>query len=50
MEMEHLSFKKPLNGISGEHYEEVLGKRLAKDLKTGGALHWSDLEGGNTAE
>ncbi len=50
LKLEHLSFKKPLNGISGEHYEEVLGKRLAKDLKTGGALHWSDLEGGNTAE
>ena len=49
LKLEHLSFKKPLNGISGEHYEDVLGKRLAKDLKMGGALHWSDLEGGNAA-
>ncbi|MDE6604094.1 MAG: N-acetylneuraminate synthase family protein [Lachnospiraceae bacterium] len=46
LELQALSFKKPLTAISGEHYEEVLGKRLLKDLKMGEALRWSDLEGG----
>lgn len=50
LKLEDLSFKKPLNGISGEHYEEVLGKKLIKDLKIGGALHWSDLEDGSVAK
>lgn len=50
LEMEALSFKKPLNGISGEDYEKALGKRLVKDLKSGEALRWSDLEGGDRAE
>lgn len=50
LKIEYLSFKKPLNGISGECYEEVLGKRLAKDLKAGEALQWSDLEGVSAVE
>lgn len=50
LEMEALSFKKPLNGISGEDYEKALGKRLVKDLRRGEALRWSDLEGGDRAE
>lgn len=50
LEMEAFSFKKPLNGISGENYEDVVGKTAAKNLKMGEALQWSDLEGRSVAE
>lgn len=43
LDMESLSFKKPLKGVSGESYEDVLGRRAAKDLKAGEALQWSEL-------
>lgn len=48
--IDKVAFKKPLKGISGEYYEDALGKRAAKDLKKGEALQWSDLEGGSAAE
>lgn len=48
--IDKVAFKKPLKGISGEHYEDALGKRAAKDLKKGEALQWSDLEGGSAAK
>lgn len=42
--MEHMCFKKPLNGISGEEYENITGKRAGRNLKCGEALQWSDIE------
>lgn len=50
LELEALSFKKPLQGVSGEHYEDVLGKRTVKNLKMGEALQWADLESGSAVE
>lgn len=50
LKMEDLSFKKPLQGVSGEHYEDVLGKRSAKELQAGAALQWADLEDGSASE
>lgn len=43
LDMEALSFKKPLKGVSGESYEDVLGRRAAKNLKAGEALQWPEL-------
>ena len=48
LDMEALSFKKPLKGVSGEQYEDVLGKTAARDMKCGEALQWGDLEGDET--
>ena len=48
--MEDLSFKKPLKGVSGEQYKDVLGKTAARDIKCGEALQWSDLVNGSAAE
>lgn len=42
--MEDISFKKPLKGISGEHYEKVMGAKAVRDLKHGDALNWADIE------
>ncbi len=50
LDMDDLSFKKPLKGVSGEQYEDVLGKRTAKDLKMGEALLWSDLDKDSAAK
>ena len=44
LEIEKMSFKKPLKGISGEQYEDVTGKTAVRDLKQGEALQWSDIE------
>ena len=44
IEIEKLSFKKPLKGISGEEYESVVGKRATKPLKKNEALQWTDIE------
>lgn len=44
MEIENLSFKKPLKGISGEQYESVIGKKAVRDLRQGEALQWTDIE------
>lgn len=44
VEIENLSFKKPLKGISGEEYESVVGKRVTKPLKKDEALQWTDIE------
>lgn len=44
MEIEKVSFKKPLNGISGEEYESVMGKKTVRNMKRGEALQWTDIE------
>lgn len=41
---EDLSFKKPMQGISGEEYNNVIGKRALRCLKKDEALQWTDLE------
>lgn len=42
--MEDICFKKPLNGISGDNYEKVVGAKAIRDLKQGEALNWTDIE------
>ena len=44
LDIEKVSFKKPLKGISGEQYENVIGKTAVRDLKQGEALLWADIE------
>lgn len=44
VEIEKVSFKKPLNGISGEEYESVMGKKAVRNMKRGEALQWTDIE------
>lgn len=44
VEIEKVSFKKPLNGISGEEYESVMGKKTVRNMKRGEALQWTDIE------
>lgn len=44
VEVEKVSFKKPLNGISGEEYESVMGKKTVRNMKRGEALQWTDIE------
>lgn len=42
--IEKLSFKKPLQGIPSEQYENVIGKTAVRDLKQGEALLWTDIK------
>ena len=44
LDIEKVSFKKPLKGVSGEQYENVIGKTAVRDLKQGEALLWTDIE------
>lgn len=44
VEIEKLSFKKPLSGISGEEYESIIGKKTVRNMKRGEALQWTDIE------
>ena len=44
LRMEKLALKKPVQGISGEEYGEVIGKKAVRDLKQGEALRWDDIE------
>lgn len=44
LEIDNLSFKKPLKGISGEQYESAIGKKAVRDLRQGEALQWTDIE------
>lgn len=44
LDIEKVSFKKPLKGVSGEKYENVIGKTAVRDLKQGEALLWTDIK------
>ena len=44
LDIEKVSFKKPLKGVSGEQYENVIGKTAVRDLKQGEALLWTDIK------
>tara|TARA_Y100000590_G_scaffold465650_1_gene638530 strand:+ start:362 stop:1354 length:993 start_codon:yes stop_codon:yes gene_type:complete len=44
LEIEHLSFKKPGDGISASSFKDVLGKRIKRDLCVDEQLKESDLE------
>jgi N-acetylneuraminate synthase len=39
----HLGFKKPGDGIPAARYEEVVGRRAARDLPANHKLDWNDL-------
>lgn len=45
---EDITLLRPANGVSAEHYNKVLGRRVTKDLVSGAPLHWSDLECGES--
>lgn len=39
-----LGFKRPANGLSPKHLDEVIGRRLAADVRTDQALTWEMIE------
>ncbi len=39
-----LTFKKPMQGISGEEYDKVIGKRIRRQMKKNEVLRWADIE------
>jgi sialic acid synthase SpsE len=39
-----LGFKRPANGLSPKHLDEVMGRRLAKALAADEALTWDHLQ------
>ena len=41
---EDLTLLRPALGVSAEHYQKILGRRVSKDLSPGDSLMWSDLE------
>lgn len=41
---EYLAMKKPANGISPRHFEQLIGRRLKKKVKKDVPLEWDDLE------
>jgi len=44
LEQQDLAFKRPLQGIAPGEYEQVVGRRLARDLDADEPISWSDLE------
>ena len=45
---EDLTLLRPAIGVSAEHYNKVLGRRVTTDLVSGAPLHWSDLDCGES--
>ena len=41
---EHIAFKRPMNGLSPNYYEQVLGKKLKKDLAKDSPFTKEDIE------
>lgn len=44
IDMQHLAFKKPGDGISAANYREIIGRRIKKDLPKDHKLHEGDFE------
>lgn len=40
---EHLDYVRPVNGIESKYYEEIIGRKINKDLKKDEPLCWEDL-------
>ncbi|MDC0916618.1 N-acetylneuraminate synthase [Flavobacteriaceae bacterium] len=39
-----LSFKRPANGIAPKHLEQLIGRKLKKDIEADQPLNWNDFE------
>ena len=40
---EMLSMKRPAEGIESKYIEQIIGKKLNKDIKIDESIHWNDL-------
>lgn len=44
LSLENITYKRPGTGISPLHWDEILGKKISKDLNEDHILTWSDIE------
>jgi N-acetylneuraminate synthase len=40
-----ITCKRPASGVSPLHWDEVIGRRVSRDLESDAVLSWADLEG-----
>ena len=44
IEEKNITYKRPFTGVSPVHWDEVIGKKVNKNLESDHILQWSDID------